>query len=504
MGEKYGYSLPAPVGGLNLIDSIDRLDEVQALELQNFYPGAQKIELSGGYEDYAVQSVTTNPIKSLFELPLADGTTKLIACGNSRFSEFTTTTESNRTGATVPTLDEWQGVVFNNKLYVCNGTDNAQYWTGTGNFADITFAGGATPAFNTLAYVTAHKERLYFVKKDSGSVFYGGVKATGATALTEADFSYYLKKGGFIVATGSYPNQIQQSDELFFIFSSEGELLLYSGSYPGATEWQMVSRFYIGKPLGKRCVIEVQNDSWLITNQGIVPISLLFQTAASFAANSVSRNINPVILQAVKTVSYSYLWQGCYWAKGNRVYLVVPISATDTRVYVCNAETGAWCNYAYNDSGVVHCMTPYSTYMMYGSKDGKVRKAESVYSHNGNPIPVRAKYGYSYFGDRMSFKRFLDIRPLALSQGTSTLTFTIDTDYRNILNNDTIDISSTSTTPWGSPWGSPWGAEATLIYDRHAIRGQGHSGALKITGTVNTAGIEFYAFEIGIEKGGRI
>jgi hypothetical protein len=53
-------------------------------------------------------------------------------------------------------------------------------------------------------------------------------------------------------------------------------------------------------------------------------------------------------------------------------------------------------------------------------------------------------------------------------------------------------------------WGSPWGAENTLVYDRHSIKGQGHSGALKITGTVNTAGIAFYAFELGIEKGARV
>lgn len=500
----YGYTLPAGIGGLNLVDSIDRLDETQLLECQNLYPNGQRLELAGGYEDFGVQAVVTDPVQSLFQLPLADGTVKLIACGNNLLTDMTTGTAANITGATVPTLNQWQGVVFANRLYLCNGTDNAQVYTGTGNAADITFTGGATPALNTLISPTVHRERLYFIKKNTGSVFYGGVKAIGTTALTEVEFSYFLKRGGYLVAHGSYPNQVQQSDELYFVVSSEGEVLLYNGSYPGDANWQIVSRFFIAKPVGYRCLIELQNDSWIITSDGITPISLLFQSGASFAANSVSRAINIVIRTAVRTVPFSYLWAGTYWQGGNRVYLNVPISASDTRLYVCNIETGAWSNYAYNDSGVVHSMSSFGTEIMYGSKAGAIRKAERVFSHDGDPIPIRLKYGYNYFGDRESFKRFVDIRPLVLVQGTCTLNLGVETDYRNIINNDTITLETTSTTPWGSPWGSPWASDAELVYDRHAIKGQGHSGALKITGTANTAGIEFYAFEIGIEKGQRV
>jgi hypothetical protein len=497
----YGYSLPAPVGGLNLIDSIDRLDEIQALELQNLFPNGQRVELAGGYEVFGTQSVTTNPVKSLFDLPLADGTNKLVACGNALLSDMTSGTEVDVTGSTTPTSDEWIGVVFNNRLFLANGADVVQVWAGTSTFANSTFTG---VTLSDLSYVTSHRERLYFIEKNSGSVWYGNVKAIGSSGLTEVDFSYFLKRGGNLVACGSFPNQVQQSDEIFFVLSSEGELLLYSGSYPGAAEWQIVSRFYIGKPLSKRCLIELQNDTWIITSDGLIPISLLFQSGASFAANSVSRNINPVIRQYAKTVPFSYLWQGHYWQNGNRVYLNIPISSSDSKLYVCNIETGAWCNYYYSTAGIVHSLTSSEANMFYGSTAGNIRQAEEVSTHDGQPIPIALKYGFNYFGDRMSFKRFIDVRPLVFVDGETTLTLGIDTDYRNIVNSDTISISSSSITPWGSPWGSPWGADPTLSYDRYAIQGQGHSGALKITGTADTASLEFYAFELGIEKGARV
>lgn len=500
MGKTYGWSLPAPTAGLNLIDSIDRLDELEALECQNLYPNGQKVELAGGFEDFATQSVDADPVQSLFELTEADGTVSLIAAGNDLLSDVTTGTEVDITGTTTPTSNDWQGTIFGHNLFICNGEDTVQQWAGSSTFTDATFT-GVTLA--DLIYAFPHKERIYFIEKDSTSVWYGNPKARSG-ALTEKSFAYFLKRGGFLVAGGSFPNQVQQSDELMFVFSTEGELLLYTGSYPGDPNFQLVSRFYIGKPLGRRCVIEVQNDNWLLTNQGIVPISLLFQSGASFAQNSVSRKINPVILQAAKNYPFSSLWQGCYWQGGNRIYLTVPVSANDTRVYVCNAETGAWNNYFYNESGIVYSISQFGSEIMYGSKEGKVRKVERSYSHNGDPIPIRLKYGYNYFGDRMSYKRFHDVRPLALSQGESTLQIGIDTDYRNLQNNDNITINSLGSTPWGSPWGSPWAEPATLVYDRHSISGQGHSGALKLTGTVNTAGIEFYAFELGIEGGARI
>mgnify|MGYP003353876149 CR=1 FL=1 len=45
------------------------------------------------------------------------------------------------TGTTTPTSGEWQSVTYANNLYLCNGTNTAQVYTGTGTCSNLTFTG---------------------------------------------------------------------------------------------------------------------------------------------------------------------------------------------------------------------------------------------------------------------------------------------------------------------------------------------------------------------------
>jgi len=85
-----------------------------------------------------------------------------------------------------------------------------------------------------------------------------------------------------------------------------------------------------------------------------------------------------------------------------------------------------------------------------------------------------------------------------------TLSLGLDTDFQREVTVDTISTGLAVNTPWGSPWGSPWASSTEYIFNRFAIRGQGHSGAVRFGGSVNKAECQIYGFEIRFDRGGQV
>jgi hypothetical protein len=119
---------------------------------------------------------------------------------------------------------------------------------------------------------------------------------------------------------------------LFFACSSEGELVFYSGT--GPSDWSLVAHYYIAKPVGFRAFIRVDADVWIITQDGIVPISALFQSDSASALMVVSGKINPIISNAAETFNFSHDWYGVVLPRGRRVYISVPQSSIENYLLV--------------------------------------------------------------------------------------------------------------------------------------------------------------------------
>lgn len=500
------YTIPAPGGGLNLIDgnTVPFVPENDALELINLYPeNLNKVCLRGGLQDYC-DSGETVEITTLDSFRLQSGATKVIAATNNKLYEVATTTPDDITGSTTPTSDEWNTVVFNNRIFLMNGADTMQVYTGSGNAADAAFTGGSTPSLDTLIAGGVYKERLYFVEENSASFWYGGSQSISG-ALTEFPLDSFLTRGGYLLYAGGYTNQTADSSAaLFMAASSEGEILFYSGSNPGDASWTLVARYYVGRPLGFRAFVEVDNDTWIITEQGIVPVSLLFQGGAAAAENAISRKINRRIQEHASFFGVSHRWRGVFWPQGKRVYILYPVTGANSRILVCNTETLAWCEYTYSTAGrvldiAINAGIPYA-----GDDSGQIRKMEQNQNDDGEAITFKLTMPYNYFGNRQSFKRSFDVRPLIRTASGVELTLFIDTDYKRAASGGTIRTSTGTATPWGSPWGSPWSSGAKYLYDRYSLSGQGHSGAIRIQGSIDDAPFELNAIEIRYNAGGQV
>ena len=504
------FTMPPPSLGLDLVSPIDNMDPSYALELVNVFPGATAPITRKGYEEYVDLSSGNTAVNTIADYNKADGNSEMIVVsegGTPKIFKVVGGVATDITGSTPITAgySNMQTQQFGSRLFMCNGEDTMQVYDGS-TVADSTFT-GVTLA--NLINISSYRERLYFVEKDTLKFWYGDTQQVGdpggTNPLNSFDLQYAMKQGGFLVFAGSYTNQTAQtSQDLFFAISSEGEVVFFSGTDPSDTNWGLVARYYIGKPLGYRAFIKVNNDVWILTQQGIVPVSALFQVSTDQAANVVSARVNPYISQYVSLLKFSPRWHGIFWPEGRRVFVNIPSSESTTTMLVFSIDTGGWCVYELfdNEDSITLALidgTPY-----YGSFHGYVYKGEIGSTDKGNSITFNGRTAFSFYNSRGNYKAFKDIRPLIRSRKGLTLSLGLDIDFQRQGQVDSVSTGPAVLTPWGSPWGSPWSSGTQYIFNRYAVRGQGHSAAVRFGGSVNKSDLQIYGFEIRFDRGGQV
>ena len=530
-----GYTMPPPSTGLDLVTPIDNMEPTSALELTNIFPGAGAPTVRLGYVQFADLGSAT-PIQFMHEYPLQDGTAQLIAAQSTKLYSINSTgtvTNISKVGGYVS--GAWNKEMFRGNFYVANnsGLDVPQVYTGTGLAADINAGGGPSGGLAKLCNVSSYRLRLYFIEKNSMLMWYHTTEnATfvgASSTLKSYDFSGIFRRVGYLLFTGSYTNQTAQtSQDLFMAVSSQGEIVLYSGYSPDDPNWSLVAHFIIGKPLGPKAFIRINQDVWIITQQGIVPVSALFQTDPEQALNIVSYKINPLITQYATQVALSEMWNGFFWPAGRRVYITLPDSTSTTTLLVYSIDSKSWTQFTLysTEHSVASCK--YNDLPFYGSNTGKIYQGETGYADAvvgtsaGESISFQARCAFSFYGSRGNYKAFKDIRPLLKARRGLTLNLGLDTDFKRQSVVTAVTTPASQFTAWGSAWGvgagtinpytglplatvyTPWSADVEYIFDRFAAAGQGHCAAIRFGGTIKNSPCQFIGFEVRYDLGGQV
>ena len=500
-----GYSVSSPVAGLNLCDPIDNMDISYALALENIVPNGLSCSVRKGHTFLNGLASSSAVIDTLEGMANNDGTFQVLAADSSTKNLYRVTSGAFSSIGGAYASSVFNCDTFGYRLFLCNGIDDVQV-VATGAAAASTFS-GVTLA--NLINVSSYKERVYFVEKSTLKIWYGNTQAIDASALTSYDFQFAMKCGGYLVSCGSFSNNnLPSTQDLFYALSSEGELLFYQGSSPSdvTTPWGLVKRTKIGRPLGYRAFVAVENDVWILTDQGIIPITALFSTEPSIALDTVGKKINPLIAQYAVGVPFSHLWKGTYCSRERKVYITLPLSNSSTMLLVYNLVGQAWTTYTFYNNTLALKVMSVGGSIYYGGYNGNVYTGETGYSDYLTSVTTNAtrffgRGAFSFYGNRGLWKAYRDIKPLIKTVRTANLGLGIDTDFKQSSDTATISPGSSTYTAWGSAWGSPWSSGVEYIYDRHAVKGQGYSAAIKFAGALNGNALEINGFESRYTQG---
>lgn len=425
-GRTRSKSIPSPVGGWNTRDSLDEMEDTDAILLDNWIPGAGKCYLRDGYAEHSDSSETGHEVETLVEYH-AGSVQKLIGAVNGKVYDFSSGTPSSL--GTGYSNDRWQFTNFAGYLIGVNGADTPKQYDGT-TWGDNTWTGtGLTPA--NLDGILAHKHRLYLWDSSTQSFWYGGVDQVSGT-LTEFPLGRVTQLGGNLLTAGSLSVDTGEGidDYVAFIMSS-GQVVVYSGDDPGtATKWAIDGVFDIGEPINIRGIIGVAGDLFIITKDDYVSLKDMLKKGYLGSYSKLSGAVQ----QATQANSSGFGWGCVLHPAQNLLIFNVPQTDGSYHQHVINTVTKAPCRF----TGInAHCWARYDGNLYFGGDDGV------VYQYTGDldgssHITGDAKQSWNSLGVDNS-KNMKLTRPVLSASGDVSYSLGLGFDYKD------VSVSSPST-----------------------------------------------------------
>lgn len=492
-------TISAPVRGWNTRDPLDQMDPTYAVKMINAFPDDGFVRTRRGYAQHCAITDNASDVNTLVELPLANGTQKLIACAGTRFYDVSTSTSSVL--GPIITNSTWQHVLINNRILFFNGTDTPQMYDGT-TWSQPSFNGQTqtiTPSL--LIQGCQYKSRLFVVEKDSAFVWNSNTGAFQGQ-MHRIDYSYLLQRGGTVAFVSSWSRDTGVGlQDYFVLVSSEGEVLLYSGSNPeDAANWSIAGRFFLPEPVaGRRAYLGLGSDLLIIHKAGITPLSALLAGGNDSSYASITSNINQAFLSAAQDYGSSTGWNAAYHSGGKAVYFNIPYPDT-AQQFVLNPEKGAWAQYTGMQAKV---WASFGDKIMFGGTNGKVYQAETGFLDAGAPIKSEVHIAYNYFKDRARVKRFTMIRPHVKSAPGETFSIGIDVDFKDVAftytTQNTQNVYNWNTGLWNQ---ALWSAPKIRGEDVYSLTALGRCASISFAFESSAGVYEFYAAAITFETGG--
>ena len=445
------YILPAPIGGLNCRDSFDNMSETDAITMDNYYPSETNVCLRGGYKMYALEGLGLK-IESLITFSSSQNS-RLFAAANGKIIDIT----SGNYTVDVDNLNynDWNYVQFRNRLLLVNGMDFPQ--TYYKNEEDVwtwknTDIAGEGLDIKKLCNVTVSKQRVFYIEKDSLTYWYSSGVGEVEGVLSSVDLSTLVIRGGSIAAIASWTQDGGQGiDDLTVFITTEGEVLVYSGTNPGnADNWSLRGKYFISRPIGRHCTMQYQGDIIVICEEGYVPLSSVLPLGESSTGKAAySDKIRGLVLSRVKTGKNISGWQSIIYPRGGYVLFNVPVGGQFEQ-HVINMSSGAWCRFTNIYS---FCWCLYEGRLYFGS-DGGVFLFDEGHSDNGIAICGNVHQAYCSLGTP-NLKKIQMLNPRTKSSAVFSLNIYANMDFDDSEREYSENMGNHNGTKWNqSKWSS--------------------------------------------------
>lgn len=494
-------SVPAPVGGVNARDALAAMPPTDAVIMDNWFCNPSYVSIRNGCNAWATGLPGfVETVMAYNGLP----TRKLFAVSNGSIYDATS---NGAVGAAVVTglgNSRLQHAMFNagggNVLIFANGADTPRYYDGT--WHTTTISGSGLTASNLIT-VTVFKQRVWYIEQNTMNVWYSGATAFQG-ALTVLPLGAIFKMGGTLMQMATWTiDNVSGIDDYAAFITTEGEVAIYQGYDPSQlSTWSLVGIFRIGRPIGRRCYTRIGSDIFVITADGLSPLSKAMLTDRSQEDSNITYKILNEINNDVQSYNGNFGWQVIEYPLGNKLILNVPEQTNTTmHQWVMNSVTKSWSRFK---NWNANCWEIQQDSLYFGGNT-VVYLADTGTSDAGVAINVDCKPAFSYF-DVQSIKRFTMARPIFITNAQIQPSVLLNIDFQNI--SATPAFSFAGNSPWNtSPWNTtPWSgtAPAFVIKNWIGIQGLGYVGSGRVS--LQTSGItcQWYSTDYMFEAGGPI
>ena len=454
-GGSYPMSIPASVKGWDQINSLADMPPDHAVQLDNFIPRPGYLEIRRGSVAWAT-GVGSGAVETILVYNSPNTTnSKLFAFGNDgTLYDVTAGGAAIATTITGQSNSRWQGCNFTNAataswLVAGDGVDTPIIYDGS-SWSTMTLT-GITPS--DVVNWTPWKGRLWCTLVNSTKV---GYLASGAIsgAVTTFDLGSFMSRGGFIETISTWTQDSKQTvDEYIAFITSRGQVIVYQGTDPAtANTFELVGLYDLGAPIGRRCVLRISGNMWIICVDGVLPMSeMLTQDRAAAAKVAPTINIQNAMAMSTRLYKQNFGWQFIEYAKGQLAILNIPQTENQTAVqYVMNTITGAWCQFVGMNA---NCWEILNDVPYFGGNDGNVYQWDTgsgdyVDAAAETSITATVQTAFNYFESRGHLKRWTMVRPILTTDGSVTPGVGLNIDFGT---GAPISVPSTVTST-GAQW----------------------------------------------------
>jgi hypothetical protein len=482
------FNMPAPVGGLNLRDSLALMSPQDAVILNNFIPRQQGVELRKGWQ-YSVDNITfaTGSVFSFTAPDPADNKVFVAADGDIYDATANPAVVSaNNTGSTD---NIWWTTQFSTGAtsFLLAVSPSGGYWT-------YDTAGGwvkRTPTNlpTNPRTVGVWKRRVWFTCEEDDNVYYmNDVNAITGT-VTSFAMGAHLSRGGYVSATANWTLDAGTGiDDHLVVIGTQGDLMVWAGTDPtSANTFGLKGVWYVGPvPKHGRYFTPVGGDLMILSEMGLIPVSRLVNGQFIEGQPGPAFKIQTVLGPAVTDLRTVAEWNVLAVPSQDILLIKLPPSDNQYIQYAMNLTTGAWCsftNFPMQSATVMNGQLYFSTNNnrvargLYGNRDGV-----AVNGSGGDVVEGDIQTAFQTFGTPGQLKKFEMVRPIFLSGGAPTLKVLMNTQYRY----DDVG-GSPSYTEFNPPlWDSAiwnlarWSAQNGAFESWLGVSGVGYYGALRL------------------------
>jgi hypothetical protein len=492
----------APLKGLSHATELETADPLLASVLTNWVTEDDRITVRPGYIKMG-QIAANTPISTL--IPYYGAPTKLAAAAGASIYDTGGAQLATGFGS-----DVWSWTSFSNLSTVdytimVNGVNGVRSWDGT-TFADET-AGVTIPPAETWIHplkfdkVLSHMNRLWFADSDNLAVYYLPVQQkTGA--LNFLPLNAMFKRGGTIEAIATWSlDGGKGMDDVLAIFSSNGEVALYSGVDP-ATNFQLVGIFRFDAPMSKDSVINFGGDLYVMISTGFVPMTTMIRAETEQLGKS-----DLSVMKEFELISKNhhddYGWQVILNHRTNHAICNMPDGLGGYQQLVRRMPGQIWSKWSNIPS---RCWGWLDNHAYFGSGTGGIYRGGTEYlNDNGAPINADVRFAWSNYRS-VQKKNFKMMRLYTITDGLPRPYMDLEVDYNDLPPTNQPDL--TTGPSGGSDWNTAawdvdfWASSTQTKQNWQGVTGLGRVGAVRVRISVSGCVFSLAGADVVYELGG--